>query len=69
MTEFEERALLLVGLGVHQRLLADHVADRSGRCKGCVGAQGAGPVWPCSLARLAERAEQIVQGKRARARS
>ena len=40
---------------VWQRLLADHLPDRSGRCHLCPGA-----VWPCTLHGVAGRAAMIV---------
>jgi hypothetical protein len=44
---------------VWRRLLADHVADRLGRCAACRRAGGSGEVWPCSLHHIARDAQRI----------
>ncbi|SDF24563.1 hypothetical protein [Pseudonocardia oroxyli] len=52
---------------VVERLLAQHVPDRLGRCTACRNA-GSGVVWPCTLHQIATRAEVLRtrQGQRPR---
>jgi hypothetical protein len=40
-------------------LLATHVDDGRGRCRGCAGGGGAGPTWPCTLRVAAATAHRI----------
>jgi hypothetical protein len=54
----------LAGLpGTVARLLALHVADPHGRCRGCTmaGTGMPGPAWPCSLHFYATAAQQIAR--------
>ncbi|MDT7579567.1 MAG: hypothetical protein QOK35_831, partial [Pseudonocardiales bacterium] len=53
--------------GVWRRLLAAHVADRLGRCRGCRSDTGSGERWPCSLHRIATEAQRLHDQKLARA--
>ena len=53
--------------GVWRRLLAAHVADRLGRCRGCRSDTGSGERWPCSLHRIATEARRLHDQKLARA--
>lgn len=53
--------------GVWRRLLAAHVADRLGRCRGCRSDTGSGELWPCSLHRIATEAQRLHDQKLARA--
>ena len=53
--------------GVWRRLLAAHVADRLGRCRGCRSDGGSGERWPCSLHRIATEARRLHDQKLARA--
>lgn len=58
-----ELALQLGRLGgVAQRLLAVHVPDWHGRCRGCTvpGTGLPGAVWPCALHFYAATAAQLV---------
>ena len=41
-----------------RRLLAWHVKDDAGRCKGCHEDQGPGHIWPCALHVIATKAAQ-----------
>jgi hypothetical protein len=59
----EERARFLAAAreiarmpGVVDKLLAVHVADPDGRCRGCPSARDIPPIWPCRLRGLAETA-------------
>ena len=45
--------------GVWRRLLAAHVADPLGRCRGCRSDTGPGARWPCSLHRIADEAKRL----------
>jgi hypothetical protein len=45
--------------GVWRRLLAAHVADRLGRCRGCRSDTGSGVLWPCSLHDIAAEAQRV----------
>ncbi len=45
--------------GVWRRLLAAHVPDRLGRCRGCRSDTGSGERWPCSLHRIATEAQRL----------
>ena len=45
--------------GVWRRLLAAHVPDRLGRCRGCRSDGGSGERWPCSLHRIAREAQRL----------
>ncbi len=45
--------------GVWRRLLAAHVADRLGRCRGCRSDTGSGVRWPCSLHDIAAEAQRL----------
>ena len=45
--------------GVWRRLLAAHVPDRLGRCRGCRSDGGSGERWPCSLHRIALEAQRL----------
>ena len=48
--------------GLAERLLAEHIDDGAGRCRGCTGGgRGARPRWPCPLHGLALRASQLVR--------
>lgn len=59
---------LMAGMpGVWRRLLAAHVADRLGRCRGCRSDTGAGTRWPCSLNRIATEAQRLHDQRLARA--
>ena len=49
--------------GVWRRLLAAHVADRLGRCRGCRSDTGSGERWPCSLHRIATVARRLHDRK------
>jgi hypothetical protein len=53
--------------GVWRRLLAAHVADRLGRCRGCRSDTGSGERWPCSLHRIAAEAQRLHDQKLTRA--
>lgn len=54
-----ELALQLGRLGgVAQRLLAVHVPDRHGRCRGCTVP---GAVWPCALHFYAAAAQLVAR--------
>lgn len=46
--------------GVVDKLLATHVADADGRCRGCPSARDIAPIWPCRLALLADLARNPV---------
>lgn len=66
----------LAGLpGTTQRLLALHVSDGHGRCRGCTtpGTGRPGGAWPCGLHFYATAAEQIraeeIRSRRAAARA
>ncbi len=45
--------------GVWRRLLAAHVPDRLGRCRGCRSDTGSGNRWPCSLHQIASEAQRL----------
>lgn len=45
--------------GVWRRLLAAHVPDRLGRCRGCRSDTGSGNLWPCSLHQIASEAQRL----------
>jgi hypothetical protein len=49
--------------GVWRRLLAAHVPDRLGRCRGCRSDTGSGERWPCSLYRIASEARRLHDQK------
>jgi hypothetical protein len=49
--------------GVWRRLLAAHVPDRLGRCRGCRSDTGSGERWPCSLYRIATEARRLHDQK------
>jgi hypothetical protein len=49
--------------GVWRRLLAAHVPDRLGRCRGCRSDTGSGERWPCSLYRIAKEAQRLHDRK------
>ena len=49
--------------GVWRRLLAAHVPDRLGRCRGCRSDGGSGERWPCSLHRIAKEAQRLHEQK------
>lgn len=49
--------------GVWRRLLAAHVPDRLGRCRGCRSDTGSGELWPCSLHRIAKEAQRLHEQK------
>ena len=49
--------------GVWRRLLAAHVPDRLGRCRGCRSDTGSGERWPCSLHRIAKEARRLHEQK------
>jgi hypothetical protein len=49
--------------GVWRRLLAAHVPDRLGRCRGCRSDTGSGERWPCSLYRIATEARRLHDHK------
>ena len=53
--------------GVWRRLLAAHVPDRLGRCRGCRSDTGSGERWPCSLHRIATEARRLHDQKLAEA--
>ncbi len=53
--------------GVWRRLLAAHVPDRLGRCRGCRSDTGSGERWPCSLHRIASEARRLHDRKLQRA--
>ncbi len=53
--------------GVWRRLLAAHVPDRLGRCRGCRSDTGSGERWPCSLHRIATEAQRLHDRKLERA--
>jgi hypothetical protein len=53
--------------GVWRRLLAAHVPDRLGRCRGCRSDTGSGERWPCSLHRIATEARRLHDEKLAEA--
>ncbi len=40
-------------------LLATHVDDGRGRCRGCAGGGRTGPTWPCTLHAAAVTAHRI----------
>lgn len=44
---------------VWRRLLAAHVADRTGRCAACRNTSGSGERWPCSLHHIAAEAQRL----------
>lgn len=45
---------------VWRSLLAGHVADADGRCRGCRSQTGAGSKWPCTLYRAAAQAQLLA---------
>jgi hypothetical protein len=46
--------------GLTERLLADHIDDRTGHCRSCpLGGQAGFHVWPCSIRDMAERAHEL----------
>jgi hypothetical protein len=45
---------------VWQRLLATHVADRHGRCRGCRWQTRSADLWPCNLYLLAAAAQRMA---------
>jgi len=49
--------------GITRRLLARHVADGNGRCRGCTtpGTGLPGARWPCALYFYADAASQIAR--------
>ena len=47
--------------GVWRRLLAEHAADRLGRCTTCRNASGSGVRWPCTLQQIAVQARRIYE--------
>lgn len=49
----------IFGLRAWRNLLAEHVEDDHGRCKGCAAPQQGGRRWPCPLQIIATRASQI----------
>ena len=44
------------------RLLAVHVSEESGRCRGCWSELRPAVTWPCTLHRAAVRARRITTG-------
>jgi hypothetical protein len=52
---------------VWRRLLAAHVPDRLGRCSACRTSSGSGERWPCSLHRIATRAQHLYELRLGRA--
>lgn len=53
------RLLAAGGPAVVTRLRADHIPGDDGRCRACWSARAAPPLWPCTLAALADRAAQL----------
>ena len=45
---------------VWQRLLTDHIADRTGRCAVCHLSGIGRPFWPCTLRTVAEDAQRLA---------
>lgn len=45
---------------VWQRLLAEHVPDRQGRCVGCRWQTRAADRWPCNVYDLAAAAQRVA---------
>jgi hypothetical protein len=59
-----EIGVLMAGLpGVPARLIAAHVPDARGHCRGCTLAQGAPPVWPCRLVLYAREASRVHRAR------
>jgi hypothetical protein len=51
---------LIAARGLSERLMAEHVADRNGKCKACaIGAQGGNQVWPCSICSATKAAADV----------
>ncbi|WP_037079562.1 hypothetical protein [Pseudonocardia spinosispora] len=44
---------------VYEQLIAEHVADSSGRCMSCRNHGTAGVPWPCTLRVIAEDARSV----------
>jgi hypothetical protein len=58
--------MILSQPGMAERLIAEHVDDGSGRCRGCpVGGQRGRHSWPCTLRMAAEEAERIEAARSA----
>jgi protein-tyrosine-phosphatase len=50
-------AFIAAQSGMAERLMREHVSDRSGHCRVCsTGAQAGRSAWPCTLRRAAEAA-------------
>jgi hypothetical protein len=58
--------MILSQPGMAARLIAEHVDDGSGRCRGCpVGGQRGRHSWPCTLRSAAEEAQRIERARSA----
>jgi hypothetical protein len=58
--------MILSQPGMAARLIAEHVDDGRGRCRGCpVGGQRGRHAWPCTLRQAAEEAERIERARSA----
>jgi hypothetical protein len=58
--------MILSQPGMAARLIAEHVDDGSGRCRGCpVGGQRGRHSWPCTLRRAAEEAQRLERARSA----
>jgi hypothetical protein len=44
---------------IWRKLLVEHVADSSGRCRACRYASRAAACWPCNLWGIADQARQL----------
>jgi hypothetical protein len=62
-----ERALFLAAAreiarmpGMVDKLIAVHVADADGRCRGCPSTRDIAPIWPCRLREVADLARNPV---------
>lgn len=50
LADFDELVELVAGLcGNPERLVAEHVPDASGHCRGCYSTAIGAPAWPCIL--------------------
>ncbi len=52
---FDELVALVAGVsGRPEQLVADHISDASGRCRGCYSTVAGAPAWPCLLAMIGQ---------------
>lgn len=45
-------------------VIAEHIDNGAGRCRGCHQRTGRSVLWPCTFVRLGQLAERIVRGDR-----